>query len=154
MTAFGPCVGAAYMPPAETPRRCPLPGRMAFILYCRAGDFARRTDHFKNNFYNVRRGQDPALQTGANRQPTGNPARGTPLPGGIYASPTNMVIAYTNQKRCHKASRERAIFPPKAAYSCKNVPWRRRGRSESPKNCPNRRRLCAVYPLPFGRNVV
>ena len=36
-----------------------------------------------------RRGQDPALQTGANGQRAANPAWGAPLPGGIYASPTN-----------------------------------------------------------------
>ena len=33
---------------------CPLPGRLLFVLPCRAGDFARRTDNFFN-FYNVRR---------------------------------------------------------------------------------------------------
>ncbi len=32
VTAFGPCVGAAYMPPAKTPRRCPFTGCMVFAL--------------------------------------------------------------------------------------------------------------------------
>ena len=45
----------------------PFTGRLTFALLCRAGDFACRTDDFLK-FYNVRRGQDPALQTGANGQ--------------------------------------------------------------------------------------
>ena len=48
-----------------------------------------------------------------------NPTRGTPLPGGIYASPTNKGTAYTNQKRHHRANgrggRERP--PYNAAYT-------------------------------------
>ena len=61
--AFGPCVGAAYMPPAKRYRRWAFTVCVMFILYCRAGDLARRTDDFLK-FYNVRRGQDPALQNG------------------------------------------------------------------------------------------
>ena len=54
-----------------------------------------------------------------------NPTRGTPLPGGIYASPTNKGTAYTNQKRHHRANghggRERP--PYKARYTpCKPQP--------------------------------
>ena len=63
-TAFGLCVGAAYMPPAETVRRCPLPVCMVFALPCRAGDFTRRTDKFFD-FYNVRRGLRPQARFGA-----------------------------------------------------------------------------------------
>ena len=73
------------------------------ILHGRAGDFARPTDQLFENF-NVRRGQDPALQSGGNGQPTGNPARGKPLPGGIYASPTNKGAAYASQKCCRRAN--------------------------------------------------
>ena len=52
-----------------------------------------------------RRGQDPALQTGGNGQRTGNPARRAPLPGGIYASPTNTRYrVHKPQKRCHAAN--------------------------------------------------
>ena len=42
-------------------------------------------------------GRSPALQSTGNRQRTGNPARRTPLPGGIYASPTNEGTAYTKK---------------------------------------------------------
>ena len=45
--------------------RWPLPVCMVFALHCRAGVHARRTDDFLK-FYNVRRGQDPALQSGGN----------------------------------------------------------------------------------------
>ena len=48
----------------------------------------------------LRRGQDPALQSKANNRPTANPARGKPLPGGMYAAPTNKGTVYTDQKRC------------------------------------------------------
>ena len=58
---------------------CPLPGRLLFVLPCRAGDFARRTDNFFN-FYNVRRIRSCFPQP---------PHDHVPLPGGIYASPTN-----------------------------------------------------------------
>ena len=34
----------------------------------------------------------------------GNPAWDAPLPGGMYASPTNKATAYTNQKRCRRAN--------------------------------------------------
>ena len=99
------------MPPAETPRRCPLPVCMVFAPHCRAGPWPRRTDDFsKNNFIRfggrcarrrvseANRRAAAALRPEIERPPyrvaeTGNfpanPAWGQPLPGGIYASPTN-----------------------------------------------------------------
>ena len=41
-TAFGPCVGAAYMPPAEPPRHRPLPVCMVFTPHCRGRMHAAR----------------------------------------------------------------------------------------------------------------
>ena len=61
---------------------------MVFTPHCRAGPWPRRTDDFFK-FYNVRRAKSPALQSEGNGQPTVTPARGAPLPGGMYASPTN-----------------------------------------------------------------
>ena len=46
----------------------------------------------------------PPYRATGNGQSTGNPAQGTPLPGGIYASPTNRGTAYANQKRYHMAT--------------------------------------------------
>ena len=92
-------VGAACMRPVKRCTHHPFTVCMVFASHGRAGDFARRTDdfsNFKNN--NVGRGQDPALQTGANGQPTVTPARGAPLPGGIYASPTNTRYRVHNPK--------------------------------------------------------
>ena len=69
-------VGAACMRPVKRCTHHPFTVCMVFASHGRAGDFARRTDdfsNFKNN--NVGRGQDPALQTGANGQPTVTPAR-------------------------------------------------------------------------------
>ena len=51
-----------------------------------------------------RRGQDPALQSGANGQQTRNPAWGIPLPGGMYAAPTHGPNAATTKKRQCKAN--------------------------------------------------
>ena len=75
VTTFGPCVGAAYMPPAKRCGRWPSPGRMVCVSYCRAGDFARRTLLFLKIF-NVRRGQDPALQSGVNGRVSREPRVG------------------------------------------------------------------------------
>ena len=56
---------------------------------------------FKNN--NVRRGQDPALQCGANTmQPANGQHRGVSA-GGMYAVPTHGPNAVTAQKTVHKA---------------------------------------------------
>ena len=44
------------------------------------------------------------FKQGQTAQRTGTPAWGAPLPGGIYASPTNKGTAYTNQKRCREAN--------------------------------------------------
>ena len=113
-TAFGPCVGAAYMPPAKRrgfaryrfvwclpyivgraiylrpkSRRCAAVGHLraksralrpgcAPKRRCGAspkracGRSARRTDKFFD-FYNVRRGQDPALQSDGNGRFSRNP---------------------------------------------------------------------------------
>ena len=40
VTAFGLCVGAAYMPPAKRCNYRPFMGCMTFILHCRAGDLS------------------------------------------------------------------------------------------------------------------
>ena len=108
-TAFGLCVGAAYMPPAKRRGNRPFMGYVAFALRCRAGVHARRTDNFLK-FYNVRRGQDPALQTGANGQRTGNPVWGKPLPGGMYASPTNTRYRVREPKTLQQGERARAAY--------------------------------------------
>ena len=43
-TAFGLCVGAAYMPPAEPPRHRPLPVYMVFAPHCRGRMHAAPTN--------------------------------------------------------------------------------------------------------------
>ena len=53
------------MPPGRGVPHARFPVDCLFTLFCRAGDFARRTLLFLKIF-NVRRGQDPALQTGIN----------------------------------------------------------------------------------------
>ena len=50
VTAFGPCVGAAYMPPAKRCGCCLYPVCMLFVLPCRAGVHARRTLNIFKNF--------------------------------------------------------------------------------------------------------
>ena len=68
-----------------------------FILYCRAGDLARRTDGFLN-FNNVRRGQDPALQSGAYGQFARNP-RATVHPyREAYMPPLQIRVPRTRTK--------------------------------------------------------
>ena len=72
---------------------------LVVALYCRAGVHARRTDHFsnfKNN--NVRRRNRPPYKSAGTSMFPANPAWRTPLPGGIYASPTNKGAAYTNHQ--------------------------------------------------------
>ena len=56
---FSRFVGAACMRPANLAGvgRCRV--GMVCTLHCRAGVHARRTNHFKNNFYNVRQGKRP-----------------------------------------------------------------------------------------------
>ena len=83
---------------------CPLPGRLLFVLPCRAGDFARRTDNFFI-FYNVRRGQDPALQSEGNGQPTANLARPFTPAGRHVCLPYKHPVSRTQtQKRHHRAN--------------------------------------------------
>ena len=76
---------------------------MAFALYCRAGVYARRTDGFLN-FNNVRRGQDPALQTGANAHVPRKPRAGQTPAGRHICLPYKHSVARTRtKKRCHNA---------------------------------------------------
>ena len=97
------------MPPAKPCPRRPFMVCVTFILYCRAGVYARRTDDFlifimcggvcaRRRVSEANRRAAAALRPEIKAPPyrareTGdfpaNPARGTPLPGGIYASPTN-----------------------------------------------------------------
>ena len=107
-TTFGLCVGAAYMPPAETPRCCLLPVCMTFAPHCRAGSAPAGA------FRSATGLQGPALSAEIKTPPyrggeTGNqpgtPRDRSPLPGGMYASPTNQGAAYASQKRCHEANR-------------------------------------------------
>ena len=58
---------------------------VAGLVWCFSHIVGRGLDPAEHS----RRAKSPALQTGGNGQRTGNPARGAPLPGGIYASPTN-----------------------------------------------------------------
>ena len=73
------------MPPAETPRTLDVAGAgMAFALYCRAAG----TGGFPGN---------PAWRTPSHDH--------VPLPGGIYASPTNTRYrVHKPQKRCRAAN--------------------------------------------------
>ena len=74
----------------------------AWRLLCLVGREFTPAEHHKKFLKNYRCGgvKTPALQGGGNGQPTATPARRTPLPGGIYASPTNKGTAYKNRKRC------------------------------------------------------
>ena len=85
--------------------------RFAGCVFCLVGRAFTPAEPIKFlKFFNVRRGQDPALQTGGNGQRTGNPARRAPLPGGIYASPTNKATAYTSPKTVPQGKRPRAAY--------------------------------------------
>ena len=63
----------------------------AFVAHCRAGDFARRTI--------IRFGgvKTPPYRAAGTGDLPANPAWGTPLPGGIYASPTHGGSAYATR---------------------------------------------------------
>ena len=93
------------MPPAKNGTGV---GRLRFAgcVFCLVGRAFTPAEPIKFlKFFNVRRGQGPALQTGGNGQRTGNPARRVPLPGGMYASPTNTRYrVHKPQKRCHAAN--------------------------------------------------
>ena len=125
----------------ERLRRWPV--CMAFAPHCRAGDFARRTNDFlifimcggvcaRRRVSEANRRAAAALRPKIKTPPyrggeTGNqpgtPRDRSPLPGGIYASPTNEGAAYASQKRYHKATvhggRER---PPYRAGETGNKP--------------------------------
>ena len=75
VTAFGLCVGAAYMPPAKRCVYHPLPGCMVCVSHGRAGVHARRTLYnFKK--LSVRRAKSPALQMGVNGHISHKPCTG------------------------------------------------------------------------------
>ena len=86
---------------------------VTFILYCRAGVYARRTDDFLI-FIMCGGVKTPPYKAAYTVVFSANPAQGTPLPGGNYASPTNKATAYASQKCCHWANghggRSSAIF--------------------------------------------
>ena len=113
-------VGEAYMPPGRGVPHAGFPVGWPFSPVCRAGVHARRTDKFLNIF-NVRRGQDPALQCGANTIQTVNGQRRGVSAGGIYAAPTHGPNAVTTKKRYCGANghggRER---PP---YKARQTPY-------------------------------
>ena len=71
---------------------------LPFTLFCRAGVHARRTNNFFK-FYNVQRGQDPALQDKINNTQTGYRQRSYRFAGGMYAAPTHRPNTITVQKR-------------------------------------------------------
>ncbi len=117
VTAFGPCVGAATMPPAKRCGTARCRGGRAFALYCRAGPWPRRTDIFsKNNFvimcggrkrppYRAREtGNEPGTSRGAHpcreayMPPLQTPGIASMIPGAgdggrvtgrMHAAPTN-----------------------------------------------------------------
>ena len=109
VTAFGLCVGAAYMPPAKRCLHRAYTGCMVCISHCRAGVNARRTDDFLIFIMCGGVKTPPYKSAGTDNFP-GNPAWRTPLPGGIYASPTNKGIAYTNPKTLQQGKRPRAAY--------------------------------------------
>ena len=89
----------------ETPRHWPSTVCMVCTLHCRAGDLARRSDdfpNFKNN--TVRRGQDPALQTGENGHISRKPRSMAYPCREAYMPPLQIRVPRTRtQKRCHRA---------------------------------------------------
>ena len=105
---FSRFVGAACMRPANLAGvgRCRV--GMVCTLHCRAGVHARRTNHFKNNFYNVRQGKRPYFPR--------TPAWGAPLPGGIYASPTNTRGRVHEPKTLPWGERPRRGLRPQARF--------------------------------------
>ena len=85
------CRGRMYAARRCWPHR-PFMVCVTFILYGRAGVNARPTNRGKREVF------------------PRTPLNGTPLPGGIYASPTNKGIAYTNPKTLPYGERPRAAY--------------------------------------------
>ena len=98
------------MPPAARCRYWPCMVCMACALHCRAGVHARRTDEFLK-FFNVRRGQGPALQTGGNGQCARKPRAGRTPAGphicGPYKPPGNAGQWATRVSAIHRHVRSR-----------------------------------------------
>ena len=76
------------MPPAKRYGWQVFTGCLLFGLHCRGRmHAARKISRYFALFGNDR--VPPTLQTGANGRGPANPARRAPLPGRIYAAPTN-----------------------------------------------------------------
>ena len=56
-----------------------------------------------------------------------NPARGIPLPGGIYAAPTNEIYVSTKKKRFRGANARGPYTQTNPFFGCDGVWYMRRG---------------------------
>ena len=113
---FSRFVGAACMRPANLAGvgRCRV--GMVCTLHCRAGVHARRT--YYKNLKNYRCGgvKTPPYRAAETVMLPINPAWGAPLPGGIYASPTNTRGRVHEPKTLPWGERPRRGLRPQARF--------------------------------------